>query len=173
MSCQSSGGREFHTLSPTLLWVRGTTQALSLADCSRRRPLSATSWTSSARYWGACPDSDLYIKQPSFKWIRWRTYLVIVTCDIPITSAGLFSLWLKVTYQLRCRHTAVTYLSLLQVCFVSGWKSRTNSDADRQLWLTYHFCRFVLSLVDKVLEGLLHDVDKLLVLVETHGDDVV
>ena len=81
MSCRSSGGRAFHTLgpaaekllSPKLQWVRGATQVLSLADRSRRRPLSATSWTSSARYWGACPDSDLYIKQPSLKWIRWRT----------------------------------------------------------------------------------------------------
>jgi len=49
MSCRSSGGRAFHTLgpaaekllSPKMLWVRGTTQVLSLADRSRRRPLSA------------------------------------------------------------------------------------------------------------------------------------
>jgi len=40
MSCRSSGGRAFHTLgpaaekllSPKLLWVRGPTQVLSLAD---------------------------------------------------------------------------------------------------------------------------------------------
>jgi len=45
MSCRSSGGGAFHTLSPAaekllspkMLWVRRTTQVLSLADCSRRR----------------------------------------------------------------------------------------------------------------------------------------
>jgi len=66
MSYRSSGGRAFHTLGPAaekllwpkLLWVHGTAQVLSLADRSRRRPLSMASWMSSARYWGACPDSD-------------------------------------------------------------------------------------------------------------------
>ena len=75
MSCRSSWGRAFHTLgpaaekllSPKLLCVRGTTQVLSLADRSRRRPLSATSCTSSAKYWEACPDSDLCIKQPRLR----------------------------------------------------------------------------------------------------------
>ena len=131
MSCRSSGGRAFHTLgpaaekllSPKLLWVHGMTQVLSLADCSRRCLLSATSWTSSARYWGTCPDSDLYIKQPSLKWIRWRTgsqcnsrrtgvmwsrRLSPDTCD----NQGC----------IKCKvapHGLATYLT---VCTLSGWR---------------------------------------------------
>ena len=56
MSCRSSGGRSFQTLgpaaakllSPKLVFVRGTTHVLSLADRSSHLPLSATSCTSSA-----------------------------------------------------------------------------------------------------------------------------
>jgi len=38
---------------------------------------------------------------------------------------------------------------------------------------TYHFGRFVLSLIDKVLKRLFHHIYKLLVLVKTNGDDVI
>jgi len=38
---------------------------------------------------------------------------------------------------------------------------------------TYNFGRLVLSLVDEILKRLFHHVDKLVILVKTHRDDVV
>jgi len=38
---------------------------------------------------------------------------------------------------------------------------------------TYHFSRFVLSLIDEVFKRLLHHIHKFLVLIETNGDNVV
>ena len=59
-------------------------------------------------------------------------------------------------------HEAVNAQSIISSCSVSRSSSLTND-----------FSRFVLSLIDEVLERLFHDVDKLVVPVEADGHHVV
>ena len=64
--CRSVAGRLLHTfgpateklLSPSRVLVRGTVRALASAERRQRRPESAISWQSSARYDGVSPRND-------------------------------------------------------------------------------------------------------------------
>ena len=59
--------------SPNVLLVRRTTNIAVSDDRSVRRPESAMSWQSSARYVGSWPSRDLWISSASLNSTRWRT----------------------------------------------------------------------------------------------------